>query len=213
MQFIGLAEMYLERFEAAVAHARRGTAAARAGGQTQMVPVIAIPHGFAAAMLGRLDEARGVLDGAVEETRLVDSGFALAWVSMNAAFVAALAGDLAGPATVATEVLELLAGMDESVVVANAKTVLGQVELDEGRPGAAIETLHRRRRRSGPAADRRVLEGVPARVADRGTSLGGRPGGSHRLRGLAQPVRRPARPPAHAGHGEARARARRAQAR
>ncbi len=142
VQFIGLAEMYLEQFDAAVTHARRGTAAARAGGQTQMVPVIAIPHGFAAAMLGRLDEALGVLDGAVEETRLVDSGFALAWVSMNSAFAAVLAGDVDRARAVATEVVELLAGMDESVVVANAKSVLGQVELLEERPGAAIATLH-----------------------------------------------------------------------
>jgi DNA-binding NarL/FixJ family response regulator len=141
-QFIGLAEMYVERYEQAAAHGRRGIAVARAAGQVQRVSVLAISQGFATAMLGRLHEARELLDGAVESTRLLDSDFALAWVMMNAALVDLLAGNLIEGRAKATEVLAVIEQLDDSVVAANAKSLLGQLELDEGRPLAAIATLH-----------------------------------------------------------------------
>jgi ATP/maltotriose-dependent transcriptional regulator MalT len=141
-QFIGLAEMYVERYEQAAAHGRRGIAVARATGQVQRVSVLAISQGFATAMLGRLHEARELLDGAVESTRLLDSDFALAWVMMNAALVDLLAGNLTEGRAKATEVVDIIEGLDDTVVAANAKSLVGQLELDEGRPVAAIATLH-----------------------------------------------------------------------
>jgi DNA-binding NarL/FixJ family response regulator len=134
--------MYVERYEQAAAHGRRGIAVARATGQVQRVSVLAISQGFATAMLGRLHEARELLDGAVESTRLLDSDFALAWVMMNAALVDLLAGNLTEGRAKATEVVDIIEGLDDTVVAANAKSLVGQLELDEGRPVAAIATLH-----------------------------------------------------------------------
>src|SRR5688500_16306275 len=122
-QFLGLLEMYIERFEAAADHARRGIEAARATGNAQMVPVLAVPLGYSTALLGQLDESRAVLEGAIEQERLVDSRFAAVWVLLNAAVTAWLAGDLARSRATATEVLEALAEMDETIVTGNAKSV------------------------------------------------------------------------------------------
>ncbi len=141
-QFIGLAEMYVERYDQAAAHGRRGIAVARATGEVQRVSVLTISQGFATAMLGRLNEARELLDGAVESTRLLHSDFALAWVMMNAALVDLLAGNLIEGRAKATEVVDIIEGLDDSVVAANAKSLVGQLELVEGRPVAAIATLH-----------------------------------------------------------------------
>jgi len=129
--------MYIERFEAAADHARRGIEAARATGNAQMVPVLAVPLGYSTAMLGQLDESRAVLEGAIEQERLVDSRFAAVWVLLNAAVTAWLAGDLARSRATATEVLEALAEMDETIVTGNAKSVLGIIELEERRFQAA----------------------------------------------------------------------------
>jgi hypothetical protein len=88
-------------------------------------------------MLGQLDESRAVLEGAIEQERLVDSRFAAVWVLLNAAVTAWLAGDLARSRATATEVLEALAEMDETIVTGNAKSVLGIIELEERRFQAA----------------------------------------------------------------------------
>ena len=138
-QFLGLLEMYIERFAAAAGHARRGIEAARATGNAQMVPVLAVPLGYSTAMLGQLDESRAVLEGAIEQERLVDSRFAAVWVLMNAGVTAWLAGDLARSRAAATEVLEALADMDETIVTGNAKSVLGIIELEERRFQAAVD--------------------------------------------------------------------------
>jgi ATP/maltotriose-dependent transcriptional regulator MalT len=141
-QFLGLAEMYVERFEQAAARGRRGIAVARATGQVQRVAVLAVSQGFATAMLGRLTEARELLDAAVESTRLLDSRFALAWVLMNAALVDIFAGSLIEGRAKTVETVGIIAEIDDSVVAANAKSLLGQLELYEGRPLVAIATLH-----------------------------------------------------------------------
>jgi DNA-binding NarL/FixJ family response regulator len=141
-QILGLAEMYIERYAQAAAHGRRGIAVARATGQVQRVSVLAISQGFATAMLGRLQEAREVLDGAVESTRLLSSRFALAWVLMNAALVDLVAGKLLEGRDKTEEVIAILEEIDDTVVAANARSLLGQLELEEGRPLAAIATLH-----------------------------------------------------------------------
>ena len=165
-QFIGLAEMYVERYDQAAAHGRRGIAVARATGEVQRVSVLTISQGFATAMLGRLHEARELLDGAVESTRLLHSDFALAWVMMNAALVDLLAGNLhRGPGQ----------GDGGRGHHRGARRLGRRGERQEprrsarargGAAGRRDRDAARRGRRTRAAAHRRVLEGLAARVAD-----------------------------------------------
>ena len=140
-EHLGLAEMYVERFEQAVAHASRGIAVARVTGQGEHLPTLAVSAGFASTMLGRIAEAAELLDGAVDAARLVDSPFSLAWVLMNSAVTAWLAGDLVRARRQAVEVVERLQAMDASIVLPNAQSLVAQIELDDGSHRIAAEML------------------------------------------------------------------------
>jgi ATP/maltotriose-dependent transcriptional regulator MalT len=131
-EFLGLAEMYVDRFDEAVAHAFRAIAVARATGQGERIPVLSVSGGFSAAMLGRLAEASAMLDSAVEGARQVDSQFGLAWVLMNAASVKWMAGEYVAARREAVEVAERLKAMDDSMLTANTSTPVAQIELDDG---------------------------------------------------------------------------------
>jgi DNA-binding CsgD family transcriptional regulator len=140
-QFLALAEMYLERFADGEAHALRAVTVARATGQGHMLSVLVIPAAVCGGMLGRLVHARRLLDDAVEAARLADSRFALAYVMMHAASLAIATGDLNRGRQLATEVIELFDGMDESMLTGGATTQLAIAEFEDGRFQAAVTAL------------------------------------------------------------------------
>ena len=67
------AELYLDRFAKASAHAERGIAVARATGQAQLFPVLVPLLGWLRGMEGRLEEAAELLDGAIEAARVAEN--------------------------------------------------------------------------------------------------------------------------------------------
>ena len=135
------AEIYLDRFAEAGAHAQRALTVGRATGQTQLFPGIYATLGVAWCMLGRLAEAAELLDAATEAARLSGNPQALAWALFCRAFVALPAGDTRIAVAAAQESLDLARDAGQNVIAARAEAVLGVALLDDGRPPRAAEAL------------------------------------------------------------------------
>ena len=101
------AELYLDRFEAAAAHAERGLTVARGSGAGQTIATLPRILGRACVCRGALFEAAAVLDGAVEAARLSGSAQELAWVLLNRCFAATAAGDLETALAAGEEAVQL----------------------------------------------------------------------------------------------------------
>ena len=135
------AELYLEHFEAAAAHAGRGLALARATGQGELFPIFFPALGTATWVLGRLAESAELLDGAVEAARLTGNVQALAWSLLNRSFAALMAGDLQSAIATGEESVDLAARLDDGLVCALAGTALAAAVFEDGDPARAAELL------------------------------------------------------------------------
>ena len=103
------AEIYLDRYAAADAHAERALAIARATGRGQVVPIL-FWSGIIRVARGRLDDAAEVLDTAVEIARLAGHAEGVAWNLFARSLVATAAGDVETARATAEEVTEALRG-------------------------------------------------------------------------------------------------------
>ena len=90
--YLANAELYLDRFADATAHARRGLDIARATGQ--MSPTLVPTLVTSLFMCGRIAEAMPLLEGAVESARMSGIPQALAWTLVNRSQAAMVAGDM-----------------------------------------------------------------------------------------------------------------------
>ena len=113
---LSAAELYLDRFAEAGRHAERGLAVAQATGQTEISPFLIPVLGTVLQMLGDLDEAVRVLDGASEAARLSGNVQALAWNLLNHANAALYVGDLDTAGRVAQESVDITRDLDHSLV-------------------------------------------------------------------------------------------------
>jgi ATP/maltotriose-dependent transcriptional regulator MalT len=138
---LAAAEGYLERFEAAAAHAQRGLAVARATGQGELLPIMSPSFSTALVALGRVPEAIDVLEGAVESARLTANVQALALTLFNRGLVTMLAGDLETALTDAEESVELARDIDASFISTWAAAVVGFVLMERGEHARGIETM------------------------------------------------------------------------
>jgi DNA-binding NarL/FixJ family response regulator len=138
---LAAAELYLDRYEAAIAHAERALRIGRATGQSDIVPVLFPTLGSAARMLGRLDESAELLDRAVESARLTGDAQGLAWNLLNRSHTALQAGDVSLARSTADESAGLIAGLDHGLVSAYSGVALGGALLATGDPARAVEVL------------------------------------------------------------------------
>ena len=134
-------EIYLDRFIEAGAHAERAVAVGRATGQGQLFPGVFATLGVAWCAVGRLTEAAGLLDAAIEAARLSGNTQALAWVLFCRAFVAVPSGDAEIAVAAAQESLDLTRDVGESVIAARAALMLAVALLQTGQPERAAEVL------------------------------------------------------------------------
>lgn len=79
LYYLGWAENYLERYDAAVAHVDRGIAISRATGDGRLLVPMMLVKGFPFEMQGRMREALEVCEAAVEASRLADNPHYLFW--------------------------------------------------------------------------------------------------------------------------------------
>jgi DNA-binding CsgD family transcriptional regulator len=139
--FLGAAELYLDHYAEAAAHAARGLAVARATGQRSptLVPTL-ITAWF---MLGRLGEAEQELEIAVETARSHGIPQGLAWTLVNRSFAAMAGGELDTALASAEESLAVTRGIDERFTSAWSGLALATALLPSGDPARAVEELLR----------------------------------------------------------------------
>ena len=134
------AELYLDRYEEAEAHAARAIAIGRATGQTEFIPLPYSILGQVKLLRGRLADANELLDNAVEGARLSGNVQALAGNLGNRSFAALAAGDVATALATAEECVELTSGLDRSLACA-AGVALAAALLETGDPRRAVDCL------------------------------------------------------------------------
>ena len=138
---LAAAELYLDRFDEAAAHAERALGIGRATGQSGIVPVLFPTMGSAARMRGRLAESAELLDRAVEAARLSGHAQGLAWNLLNRSHTALQAGDVELALETAYESMELLRGLDHGLVSAYSGVALAGALLASGDAEGAVGVL------------------------------------------------------------------------
>jgi ATP/maltotriose-dependent transcriptional regulator MalT len=139
--WLAAAEIYLDLYAEADAHATRALRLARATGRGdplfRLYPIL--PRIW--YVRAKLAEAAELLDGAIEAGRLLGSPPALAGNLFNRSVVAVAAGDLDLALATAEEGVELTHHLDDGFVKAWASVRLAGVLLETGRPDRAVELL------------------------------------------------------------------------
>jgi DNA-binding CsgD family transcriptional regulator/tetratricopeptide (TPR) repeat protein len=139
--WLAAAEIYLDLYAEADAHASRALGLARTSGRGdplfRLYPIL--PRIW--YVRGKLAEAAELLDGAIEAGRLLASPPALAGNFFNRSVVALAAGDLETALAMAEEGSELTRGLDDGFVAAWAAVRLAAVLLETGQPERAVELL------------------------------------------------------------------------
>lgn len=134
------ADLYLDRYKEAEAHAQRALSVARATGQSEYIPLPFSILGQARLLQGQLAEAGELLDDAVEGARLSGNVQALAGNLVNRSLTALAAGDLELALATAEENVELTQGLDQSLVCA-AGVAGAAALLEQGDPQHAADLL------------------------------------------------------------------------
>jgi ATP/maltotriose-dependent transcriptional regulator MalT len=135
------AELYLDRYSEADAHASRALMLGRTTGQGELFLVLYQILGRAWYVRGKLAEATELLDGAIEAARLLGNTNALAWNLFNRSVVALAVGDMEIALVTAQESVDLSRNLDEGFVAAWAGVRLAAVLLETGEAERAIELL------------------------------------------------------------------------
>jgi DNA-binding CsgD family transcriptional regulator len=139
--WLAAAELYLDLYAEADAHASRALTLARATGRGdsffglyQILPRVWYVR-------GKLPEAAELLDGAIESGRLLGASPALAGNLFNRSAVALALGDLDTALATAEEGVEITSDLDEGFVTAWAAARLAAVLLESGQAAEAVELL------------------------------------------------------------------------
>lgn len=139
--WLAAAELYLDLYPEADAHASRAFRLARATGRGDRFFGLYLILPRVWYVRGKLAEAEEVLDGAIEAGRLLGSSPALAGNLFNRSAVALAVGDLDLALATAEESVELTRDLDEGFVTAWAAVRLAGVLLETGEPLPALELL------------------------------------------------------------------------
>jgi DNA-binding NarL/FixJ family response regulator/tetratricopeptide (TPR) repeat protein len=139
--WLAAAEIYLDLYAEADAHASRAFRLARLSGRGDPLFRLysILPRVW--YVRGKLAEAAELLDGAIEGSRLLGSPPALAGNFFNRSVVAVAAGDLDIALATAEEGYELTRDLDEGFVAAWAAVRLAGVLLETGQPDQAVDVL------------------------------------------------------------------------
>jgi len=139
--WLAAAELYLDLYADADAHASRAAGLARAAGRGdplfRLYPIL--PRIW--YVRAKLAEAAELLDGAIEAGRLLGSPPALAGNLFNRSVIAVAAGDLDLALATAAEGVELTRHLDDGFVAAWAAVRLAGVLLESGQPDRSVALL------------------------------------------------------------------------
>jgi DNA-binding CsgD family transcriptional regulator len=136
------AELYLDCYPEAEAHADRAIAVGLATGQSELVPLAYSILGQVKLLRGQLTEAAELLDNAVDGARLSGNVQALVGDLLNRSLTAVAAGDIDLALSTAQESVDLTEGLDQSLVCA-AGVAMATALLEAGDAGRAVDVLLR----------------------------------------------------------------------
>jgi DNA-binding NarL/FixJ family response regulator len=149
------AELYLDYYAEAEAHADRAITIGLATGQSELVPLAYSIIGQVKLLRGQLAEAAELLDNAVDAARLSGNVQALVGDLLNRSLTAVAAGNIDLALGTAEEAVELTEGLDQSLVCA-AGVAMATALLEAGDPGRAVDVLLR----SSGGEELRLIPGV-----------------------------------------------------
>jgi ATP/maltotriose-dependent transcriptional regulator MalT len=135
------AELYLDRYAEADAHAARGLAVARASGQGEHFLVLVQILGGVWRQRGKLAEAAELLEGGIEAARLLGNTHALVWSLSGRSSAALRMGDVEVALSTAQESVDLGHGPDGKFHSAEAAAGLAAALLEAGQADPAVELL------------------------------------------------------------------------
>jgi DNA-binding NarL/FixJ family response regulator len=137
--YLGWAEIYLERFEAGLAHLRRGIDTSRASGRGDLIVPMMLGQARGLFTLGRTHEAAEVTDEAVEIARGSGNPQYLVWALWERGWVNLLAGEHAAAQVLAEEAAELARDLSPTLLSpcepgwTLAQALIDGGELERGR--------------------------------------------------------------------------------
>ncbi len=139
--WLAAAELYLDLYAEADAHADRALTLARATGQGELFLVLVQILGRAWFVRGKLAPATELLDRAIEASRLSGNTQSLVGNLFNRSVVAVATGDLDIAVRTAQESVDLARHLEEGFVTAWAAVRLAGALLEIGHPQSAVELI------------------------------------------------------------------------
>ena len=139
---LAAAELYLDRYEEAGAHAERAMAVGRATGQGAVFPVLVPVLGTVRTVRGQFVDAADLLDDAVEAARLSGNEQVLAWHLLNRSVLASSGtGEVEIALTTAEEAVQLTREMEQSLISAWSGVALGKALLQADQAAVAADVI------------------------------------------------------------------------
>ena len=139
--YLSFAEFFCERYDDAIKHLHRGLAVSRASGQGQLMIPMMVGLAHALETRGRLAEALEQAEGAVEAARLSGNRQVTGWALVAEAWITAVLGDLDRALAAGEEAVDLLRGLDESVLTRGTHAHVAGVWLEAGRPDRCLQEV------------------------------------------------------------------------
>jgi ATP/maltotriose-dependent transcriptional regulator MalT len=141
LTWTGICEIYLERFDRAVALFERAMAVAEATGHGHMKTLNRIGLGLVYLWRGQIAPATELLDDAVEGATLTGNDQFLTWALWGRCWAATLAGDLDDALRIGDQAVQRLARGVADPVSAMAGAYCAEAKLEAGEPPAEARSL------------------------------------------------------------------------
>ena len=140
LSWCGMTEVYLERFDRALALFERGLTVALNTGHGHIPTLMRFGQSLALLWQGRLDEAASRLDLATEAALLTGNRQFLSWSLWGRCWAATLAGDVAEAVRLGERATEAARGLGDPIS-AIAGCYLGEARLEAGEPARGREQV------------------------------------------------------------------------
>jgi DNA-binding SARP family transcriptional activator len=141
MYFLGWSEYFLERFENAIRHLRRGTSVAGSTGKGHLLGPMMLGEVMALTARGQLSAAKDVVESAVDAARISTNPQALSWALFESCWVSAHAGDFVAALAAGEEAVALTRDLDENILSRAARTHLAWAYVHAGDPERCIQLM------------------------------------------------------------------------
>jgi DNA-binding CsgD family transcriptional regulator len=138
---LGWVARMIERFDDGLRHLERGLGISRATGQGYLYVPMLLGVGMIRLWQGKLIEAAGLAEDAIDVARLSRNDQSLTWALTLRAWVATLRGDLALALRAGEEAIAIDAGLSDHYYSVFARCVLAEARLEAGDPNQCTKEL------------------------------------------------------------------------